>query len=556
MKVDYFHLQRVFMHSPLHMTSTPWISALILGLLSSCQPTPIEWEEVTPPSPTLRRLTQVQYKNTIRDLLGETVVLPAQLEPDSVVAGSKEVGASVTTISTRGVEQYEDAAYSLATQILEDESIRNKWITCAPDGMTDDNCAGEILNALGEQAWRRPLTGEELNTLVVISRTGAEALESFDKGLEYGLATLFQSPHFLFRTELGEPDPDHPGTMRYTDYEMAHRLSYFLWNTTPDAELMAAAAAGELTQDAGLEVQVERLLEDVRAREGVATFFTDLYQLYRLDNLPLDPTIFTHMSADVGPSAREETLAGIDALIFDEDGDYRDLLVTRETAINRTLAAIYDVPAPVRDGFGWTELPKDGPRAGLLGQVSFLSLHSHPVSTSATLRGMFIRETLLCQKIPAPPSEVDTSIPEPSGDAPTLRDRVAEHLENDFCASCHVLTDPMGLAFEQFDALGRFRLKEVDTLIDPSGDLEGTDFETPRELADLLRDHPRLGPCLVERLHTYATGHELTAGEESAKATLDEAFQKSRYRVKGLLKLIVMNPTFRKTSPVSEEVSE
>ena len=95
--------------------------------------------------------------------------------------------------------------------------------------------------------------------------------------------------------------------MRYTDYEMAHRLSYFLWNTTPDAELMAAAAAGELTQDAGLEVQVERLLEDVRAREGVATFFTDLYQLYRLDNLPLDPTIFTHMSADVGPSAREET---------------------------------------------------------------------------------------------------------------------------------------------------------------------------------------------------------------------------------------------------------
>lgn len=525
-----------------------------LGLVTgACQPEPVDWAEVSPPAPTVRRLTQVQYANAIRDVIGEEVVTPAQLEPDAVVAGFKEVGASVTTISNRGVEQYENASYTIAEQLVSNEILNARWFTCTPTTLQDADCAASILEPFAQALWRRPLTSEELDTIVTLSLTAAETLDAFEAGLVYGFAAVLQSPNFLFRIELGEPDPNHSGSMRYTDFEMASRLSFFLWNTTPDAELLHAAAAGELTTETGLEVQADRLLADPRARLGVAAFFTDLYKLYKLDTLSQDPTLFTHMSPDVGPSAREETLAVLEHLIFDEDADYRDLLTTRTTAVNRTLAAIYDIPAPTRDGFGWTEHPEDSARVGLLGHASFLTLNAHPVSTSATLRGMFVREILLCQHIPLPPAGVDTSIPEPSSDAKTLRERVAQHLEDEYCATCHQITDPIGLSYEQFDAIGRFRTQDNGARIDPSGAFDGEPFPGPSELSSLIRSHERLGPCLVKKLHTYATGHEISDGEELAIDALSDQFKQHRFRVLHLLKRIVLNPSFRKTTPVNEE---
>ena len=169
---------------------------------------------------------------------------------------------------------------------------------------------------------------------------------------------------------------------------------------------------------------------------------------------------------------------------------------------------------------------------------------------------MFVREILLCQNIPAPPSEVDTSIPEPSSDAATLRERVQKHLEDEYCATCHQITDPIGLGLEQFDALGRFRTHEHDAVIDPSGELDGQPFAGPQELSALLRQHERLGPCLIEKLHTYATGHEVADGEEVATTWLSDQFERDRFQVLKVLKALVMNPSFRKTTPVSEEVPE
>ena len=201
--------------------------------------------------------------------------------------------------------------------------------------------------------------------------------------------------------------------------------------------------------------------------DGARAFFTDMWTLYQLDDITKDPTVFTHMSPEVGASAREETLRGVVENVVYEDGDYRDLFTTTRTFLDRKLASIYNVRAPVREGFGEAFLDEDGHRRGVLGHVSFLALQSHAVNSSATLRGKFVREVLLCQYIPPPPSDVDTSIPEASADAVTLRERVAVHLEDEFCASCHQLVDPIGLGLEQFDGLGHFRTTEFGGVIDP-----------------------------------------------------------------------------------------
>ena len=525
-------------------------------LQPGCQTAPLEWNEVSAPAPTLRRLTQEQYRNTIVDLFGEDIAVPAQLEPDTAVSGFMEVGASVTTISSRGVEQYERAAYELAAQIMDSEELRQQWVPCTPQGSTDTACASQAIEILGLRLWRRSLEETEQQALAQLADNSAEILGDFYDGLQYAIAALLQSPNFLFRVELGETDPDHTDTLRFTNLEMASRISYFLWNSTPDEELLQAALASELTTETGLLNQIDRLLESPKAQRGVRAIFTDLYQLYRLDNLAQDPTLFTHMSAEVGPSAREETLLGIESLIFEMDEDYRKLFTSRTTHVNRTLAAIYSIPAPSKDGFAVTEIQDDTGRVGLMGQVSFLALNAHPVSTSPTLRGMFLREVLLCQNIPAPPSDVDTSIPEPSGNTVTLRDRIDEHLQNDFCASCHQLTDPIGLAYETFDALGRYRATEGGAPIDPSGELDGAEFSDATELSRLIANHERLGPCLVEHLHMYATGHELSSGEETAHDWLADEFKRGDHRILSLMREIILSPSFRQTALPAEEESE
>lgn len=492
------------------------------------------------PAPVLRRLTQAQYRNAIHDVLGPDLVIPSGLEPDEAAGGLFSIGAGATTISPRGVEQYEASAYQIADQVMADAALRDRLVPCAPAAVRDDACAKTALEAAGRRLWRRPLSADEATALVAIAGQAAETLGDFYQGVGFGLAAELQSPSFLFRAELGEPDGD--GRV-YTDWELASRLSFFLWNTTPDDTLLDAAAQG-LDPDA-FAVQVDRLLADPRARDGVRDLFTEQLQLYKLDDLTKDPAIYLHMSADVGPSAREQTLADVEDLVF-EDGDWRDFFTSRRTHVDRKLAAIYEVRAPAREGFGVAELPEDGPRAGFTGQVSFLALAAHPSSSSATLRGKFIREVLLCQQMPDPPADVNTMIPEPSPDAPTLRDRVAIHLSDPFCASCHLQMDPIGLGFEHFDGLGGWRETDDGATLDVTGDLDGEAFDGAIELGRLLSQHERVGPCLSRTIYEYANGRVRTDEEGAAVDWHAAAFEASDFRVLTLLRDIATSESFRR----------
>lgn len=524
--------------------------ALISTLLLSSACAPGDSPPVAPPEPLptlevelepapaqMLRLTQTQYRRVVADVFGPAIVTAMPLEGDLRQEGFLAVGAGRIGVTDRGVELYEDAAFAIADQVVAGE------LACAPAAW-DADCARQILDPIGRRLWRRRLSPAELDELIALGAQAAETLGGFREGLAFPIARLLQSPEFLFRVEVGEG-----GTL--TDAEYATRLAFFLWNTTPDDALLDAAEAGELATEAGRATQVDRMLLDRRAREGVRAFFNENLGLSGLREITKDPTIYAHASPELQIAAQEETLKVIERA-FSENLDYRTLFTSRETFINRRLAALYDVPAPLEDGFARVTLPADGPRAGLLGHASLLILYAHATGSSATLRGQYIRRAVLCGIIPPPPGDVDTSLPESNTDAPTLRDRLATHRENPACASCHDQMDPIGLALERFDGIGRFRLTEGGAPIDPAGEVDGLPFDDAQGLGEALAGHPDLGRCLTRRMYRYATGHIETPEERRLITALTARFERQGHTIAGLMRDLALSPGFRQIGAPKE----
>jgi len=458
-------------------------------------------------------LTNAQYENSIHDVLGADLFVPTDNEPDYRLRGFLSVGAGSASISPRGVERFEQAAFSVAEQAME-PGVREGLMECDPVLGAGDSCTRTELARLGRSLWRRPLLAAELDAIAAVVTEAGIALPDPWDAFEFGLALLLQSPHFLYRVELGHEGISDVFARSYDDWELASRLSYLLWNTTPDPELLDAAEAGDLSTDIGLDLQVERLLSSPRAREGMRAWFGDMMHLAELDDLYKDPGVFLHMSDSLGASARGETLQFFEHIAFDQSADLRTIATSRTTFLNREMAALYEVRAPEREGFGQVDLAGDGQRIGILGQASLLALAAHPVSTSPTLRGKFVREVLLCQLIRAPLAGVDTAIPPVTEEAPTLRERVAQHLTDPGCAGCHDPMDNIGLGLENFDGIGRFRTHDEGALIDSSGKVDEDLFEDPVGLAQLLRRHDDFAACLVKSFVRYANG----AGEGEGQA--------------------------------------
>ncbi len=506
-----------------------------------------------PPSPTLRRLTQSQYTHTLRDVLGDDIVVPRALEPDVPRAGLAAIGASETSVSRRGVEQFQAAAFAVAEQVLRDPARRARLVTCTPMGVRDDRCAGEALGALGRRLWRRPLAAEELAGITTVAGRAAEALGDFWRGLEYGLAAVLQAPDMVFRVEVGVADPARPGFARYTPYELAGRMAWLLWDGPPDAALLDAAGGGALDTPDGLRTEATRMLADPKARRGLRAFLSDWLHLGELDRVSRDAMLFPGYGPDLAAAAREETLRTATWIAFDEDRDFRDLLTSRDTFVNRRLASVYRVQFPQRamegegDVFARVTFAESDLRRGLLGQASTLLLHAHPTSTSPTLRGKFIREALLCSPIPMPPVELNTAVPEPSETLRTLRERLAAHNTVPRCASCHRLTDPLGLTLESFDAIGRSRRIENGVPIDTSGELDGRRFADARALAQTLHDDPAVSRCLVQTAYRFAQGREDADGELGEIRRLHGRFRAEGYRWRALMLELVTGEAFRVT---------
>lgn len=483
-------------------------------------------------SPTLRRLTIAQYHNIITDVFGDGLLIPSNLEPDISYEGLQALGATITTLSPVGIERYESASYSITEQIVENPE---KMTLLFPCDTSVDSCVQDSITDIGKQLWRRPLENIQIERLMNIYHSVSLASDT-NTGIQYALAAVLQSPHFLYRMEYSPT---------LTAYELASRLGFFLWNSAPDLELLELAESGELLDVAILAEQVDRMMLDPKHQQGLRNFFTELLSLYELDTLTKDPLVFDHASPDLYQSAKEETLRTIQYII-ENDQDFRDILTTQTTFVDRRLAALYDIPAPSMTGFGEVWLDASQQRRGLLMQASMLNIHAHSTSTSATKRGIFIRKTLLCQKIPPPPANVDTSLPEATSEAPTLRERLQVHFEEPSCAVCHEMMDLVGLGLENFDGIGRWRNRENGGEIDPSGLLDGAEFLDAWELAETVKNHDNFGSCLSEHVYAYAMGHVVDDDQEAFRDWLVENLQYSNWSFDSLLRTIALSETFRK----------
>ncbi|NOX69994.1 MAG: DUF1592 domain-containing protein [Gammaproteobacteria bacterium] len=506
----------------------------------------------------VRLLTGQQYSNMIAQIFGVDISdsVAAPLPPLTRTDGLLASGAAFVGVTSDQIQQIQQAAATVAAKVV-DETHRDFLIPCKPvsSSEADSACAARFLRVAGRLLYRRPLHETKVAELAAVADAAADQAADFYAGLAIALEAMLIGPEVVFIVDVAEPDPERPGQQRLDAYSLASRLSFFLWNAAPDDELLLAAESGELQTSEGLRRVVDRMLTSARLEDGVRAFFDDMMAFDEFGSLAKDPVVYPMVTGATLADAREQTLRTVVDHVITRNQDYRDLFTTRSTFMSMNLAAVYGIPA----SNGWIayDFPRDSIRSGLLTQVSFLAAHSHAVRSSPTLRGKALRELFLCQKVPAPPPNVDFSLLEDAGDLKTARERLKIHSTNPSCAGCHLITDPMGLALENFDGAGRYRATENGVELDISGELDGTLYDDVDGLATALRNHPKLPYCLVNRMYAYGTGGPVSLRyDREILAYFLQRFSGHGYKVPDLLRDIALSQAFSRVraAPVADTV--
>ncbi|KYF94002.1 hypothetical protein BE18_09530, partial [Sorangium cellulosum] len=410
-----------------------------------------------------------------------------------------------------------------------------------------------LVASFGKRAFRRPLAEDEIADFVALFRRGialGDTPDDASTGLALVLQAMLQSPHFLYRVELGMPDPVEDDVVPLTSYEIASRLSYLLWGTMPDGALFAAAERGALGTAAEIEAQARRMLEDPRAREAVKSFHRQWLGLAKIDEIAAggkDPKLYPEYKDELLPLFQAETEAFLDHAIFEQDASVSALFTAPYSMMNRELAAFYGVEGgPKGDAFERVELDPSQ-RAGFVTHAGLLALYAKPNRSSPVHRGRFVRQSLLCQ-IPPPPPDV---VPEPPMVDPTktTREQFAQHTSDPGCKSCHTLLDPIGFGFEHYDALGRWRDAENGIPVDASGELTQTDIDGPFdgavELAHRLAQSEQVRACVVKQWFRFGYGRAEQSEDGCSLAQATRAFEASGYNIRALLVALTQTDAFR-----------
>jgi hypothetical protein len=496
------------------------------------------------PGQLVRRLTHSQYNNTVRDLLGDST-RPAQRFPSEDYVDGFTNQLRQQSMPLLLVEAYSSAAEKLALNAFR-AGAGNGLIPCQPVSPADAQCRDRFIRSFGLRAFRRPLLDKELQRYAARFTAQARAAGNFREGARAVVEAMLQSPNFLFHVEAG---PDG----HFTDYAAASRLSYLLWDTMPDKTLLDAAAKGELRTAEGRDRWARRMLDSPLARQALDEFFNQWLRLEKVLSAAKDHRRYPEFTPELAAAMIEETRRLLQHLVWD-NGNFMDILTADYAYLNTDLAALYKLP-PSPGEFELVHFPANSRRAGVLGEASFLAASAGPVETSPTARGIFVREQLLCQHVPPPPPNVNTSLPDPTEDKPsTRRQRMTEHVESAVCASCHKLMDPIGFGLEGFDAIGRGRSKEtiqvngadskgatprkIDLPLETSGLVAGlpdSAFTDSRQLGRILSESPVCRQCIVRQIFRYANGRLETASDEEAIQNLFAKFQDSGFHFQDLL---------------------
>jgi hypothetical protein len=504
----------------------------------------------------VRRLTHSEYNNTVRDLLGD------QTQPASGFPKQDFVNGFNNQLEAQGVSPLQAEAYSKAAERLARATFRGGdqrgLIPRQPDSPTDALCADEFIRSFGQKAFRRPMTASEASRYSGLFLEEAGRTRIFHAAAAMVVEAMLQSPHFLFRVERGASSPD-------AQFEIASRLSYLLWDTMPSDDLLRAAAKRELTTVKQIEAAARRMLADPRAKDAMDEFLAQWMRFDRVLEATRDRRRFREFNAEVAAAMVEETRRLFNHLVW-HDQNFMEFFTASYTFVNPGLARLYGLPAP-NEEFAKVEYPADSGRSGVLGHGSFLVLTSKPAETSPTARGLFVRNHFLAQEIPPPPAGVNTVLPNVTEDTPmTNRQRLGVHLNSESCASCHRLIDPIGLGFEQYNAIGAFQqkmvlqfsagrgneargrrstIKELD--VDSSGYIQGIEdsaFSTPRELGRLLAASKTCQKAIVKQLFRYAFGRQETVNDQHVIDALFVKFRDSGFRFRELIVALVTSDLF------------
>lgn len=471
----------------------------------------------------MRRLTRREYDATLLSLLNDGSNSGYSALPEDV-RDPFDNDFTGQIASQALIDSVETLATNAAARALANPAVVKQILTCTPTGPGDAACMTTFIKQFGRRALRRSLDDDDVNRFLSLQSLAVEG-NDFMIGVDAVIRAMLQDPRFLYRIEIGTPVDGRPGVHRLDDWEVAARLSYFVWGTTPDDALLDAAEAGQLHDPDGVRAQASRLLADPRAKERVERFHA-LWLGY--EQLP--------HSADMVAAMKKESAALIDRVVFDQKTSWLDLFNAKDTYINDLLATNYGLPSPGATP-AWVPYGDSG-RRGLLSHGSFLSVAAKFDDTSPTQRGILIRTRLMCQSIPPPPTTVNTDMPPSGGAATCKKDRYAMHRQGG-CAGCHSRMDPVGFGLEQYDQMGKFRTEEAanpECKIDGVGNLTETgDFHGPAELGDRLISTGLLQKCVVTQVYRFAMGHREHDEDQPYLDALTGKFTSNGYKFDQLL---------------------
>jgi hypothetical protein len=491
----------------------------------------------------LRRLTRAQFRNAVKDIFGVTVNV-SELDTDNWNGNFATIGAASVVTPERGVEQYHTAIEVAVNAVFADATRRSTFIGCTPTTSATDACLRGFIEKKGRLAWRRPLVAAEIDRLMAVGASATMELGSAVEGARWVTVALFTSPNFLYRPELGD------SSLRFTGYEMAARLAFLIWNSTPDAALLDEAET--LTTSAAIRATAERLLETPAGREVVGEFAEEYMRLDRVATQAKDTGLFP----EYGPALQDGMIRDMRetwvSVSFDDRASALDLFSTTKVVANADLARLYGLDATglTSTTFKTLALPADGTRSGILSKAGFLSQFANQKEGSPTLRGKFMREALLCEPVQPPPGDVDTVLEDPPVDMPmTKRQRLERHRTEDACSGCHSMMDPLGLPLENFDAIGRYRTTDHGLPIDPTGDFDEAPVKDARDLGVVIGSSSRVAQCIVRKFYSFAVGHEERAVDGSVVNSLNSSFQTSGFKLRDLVLDVVTHEAFSAVAP-------
>lgn len=539
---------------PGHIGSLPGDDADFGGGAAGPSAGPGANEEATAASDVNRvpihRLNNTEYDNTIHDLLGLTSTPARSFIADEKLLGF-DVIASAFGMTDAQYEQYFDAADALTEETFADDSLRTRIMTCTS---SDAACTRKIIADFGLRAWRRPLETAEVDRLAALTSDAMALGENFTGGIKQVVRTMLSSVEFLYRVET-DPDAASLEPHPVGPYELASRLSYLLWSTMPDDELLASARTGDLTKTDVLAAEVDRLLGDGRASQFATNFAGQWLGLRDLESHQVDPDVFPNFGEPLRNAMVGEGLAYFDEFLAG-GRSVNEFFTADVNFVDGALAELYGISPTGTTGFSRVTNTSDQ-RRGFVGLASFLTMTSYSYRTAPTLRGKWVLENLLCEHISPPPPNVPVldSMSDPASvQSENVRKRMEAHRANPQCASCHKILDPIGLGLENFDAIGRYRTTYANGEgIDASGVLpDGTSFVGLTELTDALSKDTRLTDCVSEKLLTYALSREVVASDTRYLEGIRTDWEADGMGLAALLKRIVLSEPFRNRRGESE----